>query len=61
MNFIGNIVSVSIDEKLVEKNREEQLRCADPIMMFGVDVMEQMGWYARIGDVTRYAPPETDY
>ncbi len=58
-NFIGDVVSVSINEELLEKGREQRLKAADPLLLFGVDVTVLKGNYARLGETTEYAPPKT--
>ncbi len=60
VNFIGDVVGISMNEELLGKTREERLRLADPLMLFGVEVTILKGDYARVGEAAGYAPPLTD-
>ncbi len=59
-NFIGDALSISMNEELLGKGREERLKAADPLLLFGIDITKFQGNYAGAGKVTVYAPPETD-
>ena len=59
-NFIGDILSITIDQELLEKGNEEMLKSADPLFLFGIDVLKMQGNYARVGETTTYAPPSLD-
>jgi len=57
-NFIGNVVSISMNENLINKTREEKLKIADPLLLFGNDVVKQAGKYMRAGETRTYAPSD---
>ena len=59
-NFIGDILSITINQELLEKGNEEMLKAADPLFLFGIDVLKMQGNYARVGETTTYAPPSLD-
>ena len=59
-NFIGDVVSLSINDELLGKGQEELIKAADPLMLFGMDITKYQGNYGRIGDTITYAPPEKD-
>ena len=59
-NFIGDVLSISINEELSGKAREERLKASDPLMLFGMDITNFQGNYAGLGKTIAYAPPETD-
>ncbi len=58
-NFIGDIVSISMNEELLSKE-EEVLKAADPLFLFGIDITEFRGNYAGIGKTTTYTRRETN-
>lgn len=55
-NFVGDILSLSVNEALLRRGREEMLRTADPLFLFGMDVTTMEGHYARVGTTTICAP-----
>lgn len=57
-NFIGNVVSISMNETLINKTRDEKLKTADPLLLFGDDIVTQTGNYMRAGETRTYAPPD---
>lgn len=59
-NFVGDILSFSMNEDLFSKGRDAMLKTADPLLLFGMDITCLQGHYAGLGKVTVYAPPETD-
>ena len=59
-NFIGDVLSIGMNEELFGKGREEMLAIADPLLLFGMDISRFRGNYAGVGKVTVYAPPETE-
>ena len=59
-NFIGDVLSMSINEELLNKGREEMLKIADPLLLFGMDISSFQGNYAGVGKATVYAPPKTE-
>jgi flavin reductase (DIM6/NTAB) family NADH-FMN oxidoreductase RutF len=59
-NFIGDILAISMNEELLDKGREERLKAADPLLLFGVDITILKGNYGGVGKTTVYAPPKTD-
>lgn len=59
-NFIGDVLSITINEELLGKVEEETLKAADPLLLFGIDITTFQGNYAGIGKTTAYAPPKTD-
>ena len=59
-NFIGDVLSISINEELLNKGREEMLKIADPLLLFGMDISRFQGNYAGVGNATVYAPPKTE-
>lgn len=59
-NFIGDVLSITINEELLGKGREEMLKAADPLLLFGIDVTTFQGNYAKVGKTTAYAPPKTE-
>ncbi len=59
-NFIGDVLLISMNEDLLEKDRNERLKAADPLFLFGVDVTNLQGNYAGIGKITVYTPPPLD-
>ncbi len=59
-NFVGDIVSVSINEELIGQSRTEKLSAAEPLLLFGVDITTFRGDYAAVGKTRSYAPPLDD-
>lgn len=59
-NFIGDILSITINAELLGKEREEMVRIADPLLLFGMDITKVQGNYSGVGKSTAYAPPKTD-
>ena len=59
-NFIGDVVSITINEELLDKEQEEVIKAADPLLLFGMDITKYQGNYARIGETATYAPPQKD-
>ncbi len=59
-NFIGDVVSLTINEELLGKGQDEMIKAADPLMLFGMDITKFQGNYGRIGETIIYAPPEKD-
>ena len=59
-NFIGDVVSLTINDELLGKGQEELIKAADPLMLFGMDITKYQGNYGRIGETITYAPPEKD-
>jgi len=59
-NFIGDVVSLTINEELLGKGQDEMIKAADPLMLFGMDITKYQGNYGRIGETIIYAPPEKD-
>ena len=59
-NFVGDILSVSVNEDLCMKGQEEMLKAADPLYLFGMDITTMAGNYARVGETTTYAPSKKD-
>ena len=57
-NFIGNVVSISLNEILVGKTRDEKLKMADPLLLYGDNIVTQEGNYMRVGETRTYAPPD---
>ena len=57
-NFIGNVVSISLNETLVGKTRDEKLKIADPLLLYGDDIVTQTGKYLRAGETRTYTPPD---
>ena len=37
-NFIGDVLSITINEELLDKGEEEMLKAADPLFLFGIDI-----------------------
>ncbi len=60
INFIGDVVSLTINDELLDKGKEEMIKTADPLMLFGMDITKYKGNYGRIGETITYAPPEKD-
>lgn len=60
VNFIGDIVAVSLDENLARCKQETMAKSADPLFLYGIDIMTMAGNYARLGETTTYAPPTID-
>ena len=58
--MIGDVLSISMNEELLDKGREAMLKTADPLLLFGMDITRLQGHYAGVGSVTVYAPPETE-
>ena len=57
-NFIGDVLSISMNEELLGKGREERLKAADPLLLFGIDITKVQGNYAGVGKLTVFAPSE---
>jgi len=51
---------LTINEELLSKGREEMIKAADPLMLFGMDITKYQGNYGRIGETIIYTPPEKD-
>ncbi len=60
INFIGDVVAISMDEELVDKERQEKVRAADPLMFLGLDIMTFQGTYGRLDGLCEYTPPAVD-
>jgi flavin reductase (DIM6/NTAB) family NADH-FMN oxidoreductase RutF len=60
INFIGDVVSLTINEELLGKGQDEMIKAADPLLLFGMDVTKYLGNYGRIGETITYAPPKKD-
>lgn len=60
VNFIGDILSLSIDDRLHAHPRSDMVKAADPLFLFGIDVTRMEGNYGGLGQTTTYAPPTTD-
>jgi hypothetical protein len=60
INFIGDVVSISMNEELPDKNRQAKIQAADPLMFLGIDIMTFQGTYGRIADMCEYTPPVVD-
>ncbi len=60
MNFIGNIISITINEELLGKAKEEKVSIADPLLLLGMDITTFTGSYGGIGKTKSYAPPKVD-
>jgi len=59
-NFIGDVLAVTLDEELTALPREERLKAADPLLLYGIDITSFEGNYAGVGATVRYKPPVTD-
>jgi flavin reductase (DIM6/NTAB) family NADH-FMN oxidoreductase RutF len=59
-NFIGDVLSITMNEELLGKGRDERLKAADPLLLFGVEFAEIKGNYGGVGKTTVHAPPRTD-
>jgi len=60
INFIGDILSISLDEELLELPRQERVRAADPLMFLGLDIMTLTGTFGHLDGLCEYTPPEVD-
>ncbi len=60
MNFIGDIVSMSINDDLSSKSKPERVLRADPLLLFGMDITTFTGLYGGINRIRSYAPPKVD-
>jgi flavin reductase (DIM6/NTAB) family NADH-FMN oxidoreductase RutF len=60
MNFIGDIVAITINEELLGKAKLERVKAADPLFLFGMDITTFTGHYGGIGNTRSYAPPKVD-
>jgi flavin reductase (DIM6/NTAB) family NADH-FMN oxidoreductase RutF len=60
MNFIGDVVSISINEELIGKPKDEKVRIADPLLLLGMNITTFVGCYGGIGKSKYYAPPKVD-
>ena len=56
----GETVLHHLNEELLGKGREEMLKIADPLLLYGMDVSSFKGNYAGIGKTTVYAPPKEE-
>jgi flavin reductase (DIM6/NTAB) family NADH-FMN oxidoreductase RutF len=59
-NFIGDVLSITINEELLGKGDEEVLKAVDPLLLFGIDITKFQGNYAGVGKTTTYTPPKKD-
>jgi len=59
-NFIGDVLSITINEELSGKGDEEALKAVDPLLLFGMDITKFQGNYAGVGKTTTYTPPKKD-
>jgi len=59
-NFVGDILSITADADLIDKDQDHKLKAADPLLLFGMDITTLTGNYAGVGKTTAYAPPRTD-
>lgn len=60
INFIGDIVSISLDAELLALERTERVRSADPLMFLGLDITTLTGTYGRLDGLCEYTPPAVD-
>ena len=60
MNFVGDIVAISINEELLGKSKSERVKAADPLFLLGMDITTFTGLYGGIGNTRSYAPPKVD-
>jgi len=60
MNFVGNIVAISINEELLEKSKLDRVKAADPLFLLGMDITTFTGLYGGINRTRSYAPPTVD-
>lgn len=58
INFIGDIVSITIDEALLALERRERVAAADPLMFLGIGIVSFTGTYGRLDGLREYTPPE---
>jgi flavin reductase (DIM6/NTAB) family NADH-FMN oxidoreductase RutF len=61
INFIGDIVSISMNEELLGKDRQAKMQAADPLMFLGINIMTFLdSTYGRIAQMRDYTPPTVD-
>jgi len=60
MNFVGDIVAISINEELVGKSKSDRVKAADPLFLLGMDITTFTGLYGGIGSTRSYVPPKVD-
>jgi flavin reductase (DIM6/NTAB) family NADH-FMN oxidoreductase RutF len=60
MNFVGNIVAISINEELLKKSKLDRVKAADPLFLLGMDITTFTGLYGGINRTRSYAPPTVD-
>jgi len=60
INFIGDILSISLDVELLALQLPERVRAADPLMFLGIDIMTFTGTYGRLDGLCEYTPPTVD-
>ena len=59
-NFIGDVVSITANEEILNAHsRQEKLRKGDPLMLYGMELMEFHAFYGGIEREQDYAPPNT--
>lgn len=59
-NFIGDVLSVSINEELTGKDQGAQMKAADPLFLFGIDITKSQGSYGAMAKTKIYTPPKKD-
>ena len=60
MNFVGDIVAISLNEELTGKSKSERVKAANPLFLLGMDISTFTGLYGGIGNTKSYAPPRVD-
>ncbi|MCP4713576.1 MAG: flavin reductase family protein [Deltaproteobacteria bacterium] len=57
-NFIADVLALSMDEALVGKTRTQMLTAADPLMLYGINIVSNEGNYTCVGETRAFAPPD---
>jgi flavin reductase (DIM6/NTAB) family NADH-FMN oxidoreductase RutF len=57
-NFIGDIVSISIDEEFLNLSQMEKIKKADPLFIFGIDLSTFTSFYLRGDEAKPFSPKE---
>jgi flavin reductase (DIM6/NTAB) family NADH-FMN oxidoreductase RutF len=57
-NFIGDIVSISIDEEFLNLSQMEKIKKADPLFIFGIELPSFTSFYLRGGEAKPFSPKE---
>jgi flavin reductase (DIM6/NTAB) family NADH-FMN oxidoreductase RutF len=57
-NFIGDIVSITINEEFLSFSQDEKIKKADPLLLFGINLENFASFYAKMGETKEFSSKE---